>query len=169
MNDGMGETFKCCNCGFVCEIINSERLDMGIAECERCGMKGLRRQDPDTTFVESFRNVIAMVDPQANSLMSKDMPPSLKILADWSRKACDELTAANERNRWIPASERLPTETGEYLVLPAIKHCPTLWFQGGWYWYDRTDDAICETIGHNMDEPLPTITHWMPLPEQEGT
>lgn len=86
-----GEMFKCCNCGFVCEIINSKSLDMGIAECEKCGMKGLRRQNPNVSFVDSFREVITMFDPQANSLMSKDMPPSVKILADWGRKACNEI------------------------------------------------------------------------------
>ncbi len=85
----MSETFKCCNCGFVCEIINSESLDMGIAECEKCGTKGLRRQN--VSFVDSFRKVITMIDPQANSSMSKDMPPPVKIFADWGRKACDEL------------------------------------------------------------------------------
>lgn len=37
-----GKTFRCCNCGFQCEIIGSENLDMGIAECQECGMKGLR-------------------------------------------------------------------------------------------------------------------------------
>lgn len=87
----MSETFKCCNCGFECEIINSENLDIGIAECEKCGMKGLRQQNPNNSFADSFRAVIAMIDPQANSLMSKDMPPTVKLLADWSRKACDEL------------------------------------------------------------------------------
>ena len=86
-----GEIFKCCNCSFECVIVNSENLDMGIAECEKCGMKGLRRQTPDISFVDAFRKVIAMIDPQANSVMSKDMPPTLKILADWSRKACDEI------------------------------------------------------------------------------
>ena len=76
----MSETFKCCNCGFECEIINSESLDMGIAECERCHMKGLRRQNSDVSFVDAFRKVIAMVDPQANSVMSKDMPPESVII-----------------------------------------------------------------------------------------
>ncbi len=87
----MSETFKCCNCGFVCEIINAESLDMGVAECESCGMKGLRRHNSPVSFVDSFRKVITMLDPQANSLMSKDMPPTVKILADWGRKACDEV------------------------------------------------------------------------------
>ncbi len=44
-----------------------------------------------TGFTESFARIIDMVDPMANSLMSKDNPPSLKILADWSRKAVREL------------------------------------------------------------------------------
>lgn len=78
-----------------------------------------------------------------------------------------QLTAEKEKNRWIPVGKRLPKKTGEYFVLPRIKHCPSLWFQdGGWFWYDHTDDCISDTIRHR---PIPVITHWrlITLPEKE--
>jgi len=51
-------------------------------------------------FADCFRKVINLADPKANSLMSKDNPPAVKILADWGRNACDkyeQLQAENER------------------------------------------------------------------------
>lgn len=74
-----------------------------------------------------------------------------------------ELEAEIEKHRWIPVNERLPEETGVYLVLPFHEHCPTLWYQDGWYWYDHQDDAISDTFGHNSDEPLFEVTYWKPI------
>lgn len=61
------------------------------------------------SFAESFRRVIDIADPMANSLMSKDNPPSVKILADWGRKACDELAVYREE---IPKSYREGFDAG---------------------------------------------------------
>ena len=49
-------------------------------------------------FTESFRKVIDTIDPQANSLMSKDDPPVVKILADWGRNACDKIEQLHTEN-----------------------------------------------------------------------
>ncbi len=77
----------------------------------------------------------------------------------------NERDILRERTRWISVNERLPEKTGEYLILPYVRHLPTLWWQDGWYWYDRTDDAISDTVGHNMEDPLPVVTHWKPIKE----
>lgn len=71
----------------------------------------------------------------------------------------------DQASSWIKVEDGLPEETGEYLVLPYHKHCPTLWYQDGWYWYDEVDDAISETIGHYTEKPIFKVTHWMPIPE----
>lgn len=63
---------------------------------------------------------------------------------------------------WIPVSEGLPKKTGEYLVFPSQKHCPTLWYQDGWYWYDHQDDAIQETVGY-CEDPILEVTHYKPI------
>ncbi len=67
-------------------------------------------------------------------------------------------------HRWIPVSEGSPKKTGAYLVLPHIKHCPVLWYQDGWYWFNHQEDAISDTIGY-CEEPIPEITHFMALPK----
>lgn len=100
--------------------------------------------------------------------------PDIYDEADRYRQACckanaenTRLTARNaeleEQLRWIPVSEGLPEETGEYLVLPHIENCPVLWYQDRWYWYNHQDDAISDTIGY-CEEPIPEITHWMKIP-----
>ena len=67
---------------------------------------------------------------------------------------------------WIPVSERLPEQTGYYLVFWASEDYNNhqwgqFWYQDGWYEYNKIDDCI--------DDTKKDITHWMPiiLPGQE--
>ena len=81
------------------------------------------------------------------------------------------VTFAEDNNvpcKWIPVSERLPMDDGEYLVCPEYKDCCKIYyrpkvdiysFEGAyrlsWFKYGSEDDYY-ET---------PDVTHWMPLPE----
>ena len=59
-----------------------------------------------------------------------------------------EISRLREAARWIPVSERLPKDAGDYLVLcPEFPVC-IVWFQRGTF--DEDD-----------------VTHWMPLPETQ--
>lgn len=109
------------------------------------------------TFIESFRKVIAMVDSQANSLMSKDMPPTLKILADWSRKACDELATEIEKNRWIPVEERLSLKEliGTKIQVANSRTKETF----TWYWTNSLGQIAGLKANH---------THWRPITQPKG-
>lgn len=104
----------------------------------------------ELTLAQAFREAIDMVDPQANSLMSKDNPPSVKILADWGRKACDEL----ETSPWIKITpETMPEDVQrEYWVMTACGTDVAEWYNftnRGWDW-------SCTSSG---------ITHYMPSPQ----
>ena len=65
----------------------------------------------------------------------------------------------NDKPRWIPVTERLPEERGNYIV---VINCP----RGQW-------DEICAFDGEkewvSIDEyaeiATKWVTHWMPLPE----
>ena len=61
--------------------------------------------------------------------------------------------------KWIPVSERLPKETGEYIVvIEDVEKSTSLWYsvyRNGWY--DFNDDEYAD--------PYNNVTHWMPLPE----
>lgn len=60
---------------------------------------------------------------------------------------------------WIPVSERLPEEAGEYnVMIKGAEIATSLWYSrlsNGWYNFD--DDYYEETYDD--------VTHWMPLPE----
>lgn len=75
---------------------------------------------------------------------------------------------------WIPVTERLPEESGQYIVCCDDSGCPDgegIWYRTGvvvcaqadvglyggicWEWYD----------GHNLYDLEGVVTHWMPMPE----
>ena len=86
-------------------------------------------------------------------------------------EVCNMAIAAlreQEERRWIPVTERLPEESGSYIVTACDEHCAAgegIWYdtvvvvaeyyKGGWSW----DDGGCEYDLSGL------VTHWMPLPE----
>ena len=77
----------------------------------------------------------------------------------------DEARALREQVKWMPVSERLPTEKGSYIGchIPAryspsnyIPACDDIW--GVWFEYGKFVD---EPDGHIENT---SVTHWMPLP-----
>ena len=66
----------------------------------------------------------------------------------------DDAPTIEAEPRWIPVTERLPKETGTYLVTLEYKEhgtgITTLWFHGSLGWDLRVADVV---------------TAWMPLPE----
>ena len=64
------------------------------------------------------------------------------------------IKALGQEPKWIPCSEKLPEETGTYLVTLEYKEhgtgITTLWFHGSIGWDLRVADVV---------------TAWMPLPE----
>ena len=70
-----------------------------------------------------------------------------------------QLAAAQERERWIPVTERVPENDGYYLAFaPGWEHAWQCEFASPW-WYD-----CC-------DEPPITPTYWreLPDPQREAT
>lgn len=69
--------------------------------------------------------------------------------------------------RWIPCSERLPEEDGEYLALidgtaHRIHFAPN--YKQFGYWNMTWDIATLAAVDTEWDA-FETVTHWMPLPE----
>ena len=88
---------------------------------------------------------------EAIEAIRKNYPPeNYSVL----REALDMAIEALERTRWIPVSERLPEKDKSVFV---FTDC------------GETDFAyIGHTTGHwftNGMLLIPTVTHWMPLPE----
>lgn len=66
--------------------------------------------------------------------------------------------------KWIPVSERLPEEHGEYLTLTPCRienRKYSTWLS----WYDPKR-GFYDIDPEWGDIEIDTVTHWMPLPEQ---
>lgn len=76
----------------------------------------------------------------------------------------EEIAVAQERQRWIPVTERLPEEGVpvliNYIGTDGEVHADgvAVWTECGCFWWEGSL-ADCE-----KDVAVP-ITHWMPLPE----
>lgn len=102
--------------------------------------------------------------------INKGIPPfddvmgSIRCGVRLARNIIEDLPSAQPEQRWIPCSERLPKEDGQYLITVKYKHVNDSyedvyaehgeWFNGGW-------DAFC--FGHSGE--VEGILAWQPLPE----
>ena len=68
----------------------------------------------------------------------------------------------DEIPHWIPVSERLPKESGHYLVISKMN-----WAHGG-NWEDDSGDIrrhiAIAFFGRAVKFNIPYVTHWQPLP-----
>lgn len=84
---------------------------------------------------------------------------------DWSgqHEALRMAMKALEQTRWIPVSERLPEENGQYLI--TVKYKPEASYENIYAehgeWTDGQWDMFC--FGHCGE--VEDIVAWMPLPE----
>lgn len=82
----------------------------------------------------------------------------------------ENLPSAQPEQRWIPCSERLPEEDGQYLITVKYKHVnenyEDVYAEHG-EWYEGRWDMLCS--GHCGE--VEDIIAWMPLPvpyKEEG-
>ena len=77
---------------------------------------------------------------------------------------------------WIPVSERLPGENGDYLVFKGSSYggwCEVAGFAKDGSEVDEYDLGGCENVWYDYDSEygyiaFDSVTHWMPLPSTEG-
>lgn len=135
------------------------------ASCWGCNCPKMERLKEQKTFSEMVHlhdaethdkrtktHACDLIDRQAEIEKLREyvglLPHDLTDIAD---KAIDALAS---QQRWIPCSERLPDECGNYLVTEETV---------GWNMlaYGTTDIAYFDTVWHKADKVLA----WMPLPE----
>ena len=135
------------------------------ASCWGCNCQKMERLKEQKTFSEMVHlhdaethdkrtktHACDLIDRQAEIEKLREyvglLPHDLTDIAD---KAIDALAS---QQRWIPCSERLPDECGNYLVTEETV---------GWNMlaYGTTDIAYFDTVWHKADKVLA----WMPLPE----
>ena len=83
------------------------------------------------------------------------------VLTHCDIEAAPTISPENPQPQWIPVTERLPVENGNYIVTA----CYDIWnstvvmvaeyYSGSRTWYDECCECSLEGI----------VTHWLPLPE----
>lgn len=81
----------------------------------------------------------------------------IEKLTDRCARYAEEIAVLQERQKWVPVTERLP-EVGKRVIVKDDIFCGEAYLSisGDWYRYNGTSWADI------MDSP---VTHWMPLPD----
>lgn len=87
---------------------------------------------------------------------------------DLAVRLVENAPAVEPAQQWIPVTDRLPEENGNYIVTACDEGSPAgegIWYStvvvvaeyysGSWTWYDGCCEYSLEGI----------VTHWMPLPK----
>lgn len=87
----------------------------------------------------------------------------IEKLTDRCARYTEEIAVAQERQRWIPVTERLPEATGGDYVLACVTWKDThIDYQNAVVMAFVSEDGFVDV---EMDCVLDGVTHWMPLPK----
>ena len=86
----------------------------------------------------------------------------IEKLADRCARYAEEIAVAQERQRWIPVTERLPEATdGDYVLACVTWKDTHIDYQNAVVMAFVSEDGLVDV---EMDCVLDGVTHWMPLP-----
>ena len=87
----------------------------------------------------------------------------IEKLTDRCARYAEEIAVAQERQRWIPVTERLPETTdGDYVLAYVTWKDTHIDYQNAVVMAFVSEDGLVDV---EMDCVLDGVTHWMPLPE----
>lgn len=87
----------------------------------------------------------------------------IERLTDRCARYAEEIAVAQERQRWIPVTERLPEATdGDYVLACVTWKDTHIDYQNAVVMAFVSEDGLVDV---EMDCVLDGVTHWMPLPE----
>lgn len=87
----------------------------------------------------------------------------IEKLTDRCARYAEEIAVAQERQRWIPVTERLPEATdGDYVLACVTWKDTHIDYQNAVVMAFVSEDGLVDV---EMDCVLDGVTHWMPLPE----
>ena len=117
----------------------------------------------DDIFVGDMPVMVVKADAYEALAQLPSAQPDLSGYSDKLWKKAYERGKAEAQQRWIPCSERLPEETGQYLITVKYVHVDgydDIYAEHG-EWTDGKWDMFC--FGHCGK--VENIIAWMPLPE----
>ena len=86
----------------------------------------------------------------------------IEKLTDRCARYAEEIAVAQERQRWIPVTERLPETTdGDYVLACVTWKDTHIDYQNAVVMAFVSEDGLVDV---EMDCVLDGVTHWMPLP-----
>lgn len=87
----------------------------------------------------------------------------IEKLTDRCARYAEEIAVAQERQRWIPVTERLPEATdGDYVLACVTWKDTHIDYRDAVVMAFVSEDGLVDV---EMDCVLDGVTHWMPLPE----
>ena len=87
----------------------------------------------------------------------------IEKLTDRCARYAEEIAVAQERQRWIPVTERLPEATdGDYVLACVTWKDTHIDYQNAVVMAFVSEEGLVDV---EMDCVLDGVTHWMPLPE----
>ena len=87
----------------------------------------------------------------------------IEKLTDRCARYAEEIAVAQERQRWIPVTERLPETTdGDYVLACVTWKDTHIDYQNAGVMAFVSEEGLVDV---EMDCVLDGVTHWMPLPE----
>lgn len=111
---------------------------------------------------ETVERISSALSVPTSSLMPVVSSEIERLTARCARYA-EEIAVAQERQRWIPVTERLPEATdGDYVLACVTWKDTHIDYQNAVVMAFVSEEGLVDV---EMDCVLDGVTHWMPLPE----
>ena len=174
MCDRSTETWAEDNNANDCDFISHAREDVPalLAEVKRLNAE-LQEEDANET-TERNETMESNVLKAVEEISGYTPDEMIAMYNDYERmaKECEACAALKERTRWIPVSERLPENSGTYLVYLGMPDklifgngVHTAWYYGGsrTFSFSLNTAKLCG-LDSSAEIRSTSVTHWMPLP-----
>lgn len=90
----------------------------------------------------------------------------IEKLTDRCARYAEEIAVLQEREKWVPVTERLPdTEKQDYVLVCVTEKCSKIEYQNAVVMAFVSEEGFVDV---EMDYLLQGVTHWMPLPDGPG-
>lgn len=87
----------------------------------------------------------------------------IEKLTDRCARYAEEIAVLQEREKWVPVTERLPdTEKQDYVLVCVTEKCSKIEYQNAVVMAFVSEEGFVDV---EMDYLLQGVTHWMPLPD----
>lgn len=93
----------------------------------------------------------------------RDAADLIEKLTDRCARYAEEIAVLQEREKWVPVTERLPdTEKQDYVLVCVTEKCSKIEYQNAVVMAFVSEEGFVDV---EMDYLLQGVTHWRPLPD----